>query len=483
MRRYRNLSRIVLMVGLLVTGCGQSGGGGDGAGNGGGSNATLVSIAVTPRDAAVRRETTRPFTAVGSYSDGSMQDVTAQASWGSSDTAVATVNASGGVSGVGIGATVITASVGAVSGSTALTVSATALPRTGQTTCYAANGTVIECAGTGQDGDRGSGVAWPGVRFLLHFDPLTAETCVVDTLTGLEWTQAPDSTLRNWNGVSPPGALPFSATFSPHCAGGGWRVPNRRELRSLVHYGETNTAAWLNTQGFLNIPSTTDAIAWTATSYANDTGSAWTQYLADGVSVWNGKGNVYYVWLVRTVNTTTAMAQPARTGQTTKYADWDDGDPRTQAGVAWPDPRFTNLDGSVPLSGDVVVDRLTGLMWTRDGYAPGPPACTPAAERGWQQALDFIACLNANAYLGYSDWRLPNALEMESLANVGVMNSGAWLGSIGFINGGRSDFPYWSSTTVASRTDYVWTVSLYNSAMATSAKANSFNVWPVRGGP
>lgn len=39
------------------------------------------------------------------------------------------------------------------------------VPKTGQTTCYDANGSVIPCAGTGQDGDIQAGVAWPDPRF------------------------------------------------------------------------------------------------------------------------------------------------------------------------------------------------------------------------------------------------------------------------------------------------------------------------------
>src|SRR3990170_3043537 len=41
-------------------------------------------------------------------------------------------------------------------------------------------------------------------------------------------------------------------------------------------------------------------------------------------------------------------------------------DGEIQSGVAWPEPRFTNPDGSSPISGPVVLDRLTGLLWTRD---------------------------------------------------------------------------------------------------------------------
>ena len=56
------------------------------------------------------------------------------------------------------------------------------LPRTGQTTCYAENGTVINCASTGQDGDTLTGVAWPVPRFTDNGDQT-----ITDNLTGLMW--------------------------------------------------------------------------------------------------------------------------------------------------------------------------------------------------------------------------------------------------------------------------------------------------------
>jgi hypothetical protein len=52
------------------------------------------------------------------------------------------------------------------------------------------------------------------------------------------------------------------------------------------------------------------------------------------------------------------VAPVPQTGQTTSYAEGDDGD--IEAGVAWPDPRFTdNGDGTV-------TDHLTGLIWLKD---------------------------------------------------------------------------------------------------------------------
>ena len=53
---------------------------------------------------------------------------------------------------------------------------------TGQKTCYDAAGTVIDCAGTGQDGDIQPGMEWPNPRFVDNLDGT-----VTDMLTGLIW--------------------------------------------------------------------------------------------------------------------------------------------------------------------------------------------------------------------------------------------------------------------------------------------------------
>jgi trimeric autotransporter adhesin len=87
------------------------------------SNATLVSVAVTPASSILGIGASKSFTATGTFSDSSTQDVTASAIWSSSNPAAATVNAQGVASGLATGTTTITATVGSVSGSTDLTVS------------------------------------------------------------------------------------------------------------------------------------------------------------------------------------------------------------------------------------------------------------------------------------------------------------------------------------------------------------------------
>jgi hypothetical protein len=67
--------------------------------------------------------TTKQMTATGTFSDSSTQDLTLSALWSSSTPAAATINNQGIVTSVANGSTTITAVVGAVSGSTGLTVS------------------------------------------------------------------------------------------------------------------------------------------------------------------------------------------------------------------------------------------------------------------------------------------------------------------------------------------------------------------------
>jgi hypothetical protein len=82
---------------------------------------TLSSIAVTPPNPTVATGATQQFTATGTYSDGSTQNITGQVTWASSNGAVATMNAAGLATAVAAGTTNISATQGSASGSTTLT--------------------------------------------------------------------------------------------------------------------------------------------------------------------------------------------------------------------------------------------------------------------------------------------------------------------------------------------------------------------------
>jgi Bacterial Ig-like domain (group 2) len=84
--------------------------------------ATVKSIAVTPLNASVAAKGTLQFTAIATLSDGTTSNVSSSATWASSATKFATVNAGGLATGVSAGVTAISAAVGSIKGSTTLTV-------------------------------------------------------------------------------------------------------------------------------------------------------------------------------------------------------------------------------------------------------------------------------------------------------------------------------------------------------------------------
>ena len=87
----------------------------------------LVSIAVNPNSGSIPAGTPQQFTAMGTYSDGSTQDLTASSIWSSSTTTVATINNSALATSFITGTTTIQAAVGSIQGSTLLTVTAPVL--------------------------------------------------------------------------------------------------------------------------------------------------------------------------------------------------------------------------------------------------------------------------------------------------------------------------------------------------------------------
>ena len=136
-------------------------------------------------------------------------------------------------------------------------------------------------------------------------------------------------------------------------------------------------------------------------------------------------------------------------------------------GVAWPTPRFSD-------NGDqTLTDNLTGLIWTKNGN----PA---TATKTWQGALDYVASLNSESYLGYSDWRLPNRKELMSLVNRQQGSSAGWLNTQGF-SSVRADY-YWSSSSNVDSSGYAWVVNLYDGYVDGNSKGKFVYVWPVRGG-
>jgi len=342
------------------------------------------------------------------------------------------------------------------------------LPRTGMDTCWDNYGDEVGCGGTGQDGDIRAGLSWPSPRFTSQGD------CLIDNLTGLTWLKSIPSQRKTWEQ-----AVDYAASLNSGvvCGRQDWRLPNINELESLNRAG-VSIVDWLGGQGFTNVAY---GWYWSSTSVTNTAiACPACAYVADmstsaGVSLvsWCYKyTNNYteYVWPVAGIS-----SGPAKlwwTGQSTKYRPNDDG--YLQKGVHWSGMRFT-------VDGQAVTDDLTGLVWTKDAHAPGPDICGPATTKTWQQALDYVDCLNSQNFLGHADWRVPNLKESLSLFDRS-QNSPALPHDHPFTNVVASG-TYWTSTPDrAGRNAFVVTMEAGLTGLINMGVSYGMNVWPVRGG-
>ncbi|OGU04772.1 MAG: hypothetical protein A2075_16100 [Geobacteraceae bacterium GWC2_58_44] len=180
------------------------------------------------------------------------------------------------------------------------------LPQTGQTKCYDTVGTEISCAGTGQDGDKKMGVPWSDAgRFTNNGNGTTT-----DNLTGLIWLQKANCNESVGGIAKSSGSLTWAdaLAWSNNLASGKcgltdgsilrtWRLPTRKELKSLVNRGEVNNSSWLVSKGFDNVQA--DGYYWSSSSYAGITHGAWGVHMSGGFVINTFKTDSLYVWPVR----------------------------------------------------------------------------------------------------------------------------------------------------------------------------------------
>jgi RHS repeat-associated protein len=82
----------------------------------------LTSIVVTPPSATVNQGATQAFTATGHYSDGTTADLSANATWSTSNAALATVSGTGVATAVNAGTVAVSASIGSAISTAQLTI-------------------------------------------------------------------------------------------------------------------------------------------------------------------------------------------------------------------------------------------------------------------------------------------------------------------------------------------------------------------------
>jgi len=182
-------------------------------------------------------------------------------------------------------------------------------------------------------------------------------------------------------------------------------------------------------------------------------------------------------------------APMARTGQTQCY---DENGVERACSLYLPDVGFirTGEDGDwqhgvLPLgnrftdNGDgTVTDNLTGLMWLQD--------ISHFGQRTWQQALDDVASFNLLPDQLYTDWRLPNVRELQSILDYGQRDPALPAGHL-FVGMPSYDISAWTGTTKmgVEPSPFVeaYGIDLEDGSLAGYGKAsNVFYVLPVRGG-
>lgn len=181
--------------------------------------------------------------------------------------------------------------------------------KTGQTQCYKSGGSgwVLDegCATNtpaNQDGKLQRGVAWPNPRFTKNNDGT-----VTDNLTGLIWlANANCVDMKTWaDAVTSANALAHGACgLNDNSTVGQWRLPNVKELQSLIDYAyfepavpnTAGTGQWSAGDPFTNVQN---FYYWTSSSLVFNLPSAWVVLVNTGFVYYYDRTSAAYVWPVR----------------------------------------------------------------------------------------------------------------------------------------------------------------------------------------
>ncbi|MEW8219979.1 MAG: DUF1566 domain-containing protein [Candidatus Thiodiazotropha taylori] len=271
--------------------------------------------------------------------------------------------------------------------------------------------------------------------YTLSDDGLT----VYDNVTGLTWTRSGD--LNADNDIDSDDKLTFSEAQSyPDSLNGinyggfsDWRLPTIKELYSLMNFNGTDPMS----------DDTSNLTPFIDTDYFDfaygDTAAG--ERVIDA-QYWSDNAYVDYVFGNQSAAFGLNLADGRIKGYPTagpvvksNFALFVRGN--TEYGV-----NDFNDNGDA-----TVTDRATNLMWAQDDSGSGML---------WADALAWVQQKNSEAYLGYSDWRLPNAKEMQSILDYSRAPSVTASAAINPIfnttqitnEDGNEDYPwFWSGTT------------------------------------
>jgi hypothetical protein len=301
------------------------------------------------------------------------------------------------------------------------------LPDTGQTACYDASGSLITCAGSGQDGE------YP-INPMSFSD--NADGTISDDITGLTWQKCTvgtnndascsgTSAIYNWYEASGtydethnPGTTDVCGSLS---LGGytDWRLPEISQLFRIADYS-THTPA-INTTYFPNTITGIISFYWSSTSYPSLYDNTWGVAYIDGRVTAVDKVDIASFSNVRCVRGSASHAH--------SFLDNGDG---------------------------TITDINTGLMWQQED---------DDTTRTWEEALAYCEGVTLASY---TDWRLPNIKALDSIVDVSKQNPA--INSIYFY--GTDSSYYWSSTNSMLVTDTAHNVNFLSGSSGRSSKTN-----------
>lgn len=312
---------------------------------------------------------------------------------------------------------------------------------TGQDECYD-NSQEIACPQPGE-AFYGQDAQYDGNQpsYTLGADGLT----IYDNVTGLTWTQGAD-----WTGdgvvdiddkFTYAGAQTYVDTLNAQSYGGfnDWRVPSVKELYSLIDYRGTDPNPTAGGPSEL-VPFIDDDVFEFA---YGDT--------SPGERIIDSQWVTTTLYVSTVMNDITAMFGVNFADGRIKGYPTEPGPGQTEGKLFY--ARFCRgnteygRNNFVDNGDGTVTDEATGLMWSQTDSREGMT---------WEDALTWVQQMNDENHLGYSDWRLPNAKELQSLVDYtrspDTTNSAA-IDSIFEATevtneAGAKDYPfYWCSTT------------------------------------
>ncbi len=175
-----------------------------------------------------------------------------------------------------------------------------------------------------------------------------------------------------------------------------------------------------------------------------------------------------------------------RTGQTTCFNTA--GSPIACAGTGQDGESASGVFSRFEDNGDgTITDEATGLTWEKLGHQPGD-VHDGFATYEWQEALGKIDQLNAAAFAGHDDWRLPNQRELHTLSDFGrndpavdpVFHSSCIPGCApSACSCTISDF-HWTSTNLHGVATSAWAIDLFDGLSTGDPKTYTASVRAVR---